>query len=165
MLLAIVVGAVILVGIVILVSPNAEAFKRRSKIPPVPLTNGTNTASIAVMSGGLIKAKAVLAAGAAKPVAVRLLTAVRKFCKIAVTFWDKIAPIPSFKGALSIEFPLSVVGDVKVPPPIFWIPFSKFNCVVTCVKLILASGLLPRIVATPATKVSPALTIALISAI
>ena len=165
MLLAILVGAVILVGIVILVSPNAEAFKRRSKIPPVPLTKGTKTASIAVMSGGLSKAKAALATGAVKPVAVRLLTAVRKFCKIAVTFWDKIAPIPSFKGALSIEFPLRVVGDENVPPPIFWIPFSKFNCVVTCVKLILTAGFSLKIVATPAMSVSPALTIALMRAI
>ncbi len=164
MLLAIVVGAVILVGIVILVSPNAEAFNKRSKIPPVPFTSGIKTASIAVFTGGLSKARAALATGAAKPVAVKSSTAALKFCKITLTFWDKIAPIPSFKGALSIEFPLRVVGDEKVPPPIFWIPLSKFNCVVTCVKLILAAGFSLKIVVTPAMSVSPALTIALMSA-
>lgn len=60
MLLAIVVGAVILVGIVILVSPNAKAFNKRSKIPPVPFTSGIKTASIAVFTGGLSKARAAL---------------------------------------------------------------------------------------------------------
>ena len=71
---------------VILVFPSSEAFKRRSKIPPVPFTNGTKTLSMAVISAGLIKARAVLAAGAANPVAERLLTAVRKFSRIVLTF-------------------------------------------------------------------------------
>ncbi|KZK06098.1 hypothetical protein V4_2224 [Lactococcus cremoris] len=41
---------------------------------------------MAVISAGLIKARAVLAAGAANPVAERLLTAVLKFSRIVLTF-------------------------------------------------------------------------------